>query len=102
MFDGDGKRISPDKASSGLQIVDMHGEGKAVCTLLEQKNNQQESTPVKNAPRKRKLGSTVIKREAVSVERIVIEKPDSKSAAKVQVSVRQLQNSIRKVAIKQL
>jgi hypothetical protein len=54
------------------------------------------------APKKRKLGSTVIKREATSVERVPIEKPDHKSAAKAQSSVRLLQNSIRKVAIKQL
>jgi hypothetical protein len=52
--------------------------------------------------KKRKLGSTVIKREATSVERVSVEKPDHKSAAKAQSSVKLLQNSIRKVAIKQL
>ena len=32
IFDGDGRRISPEKANP-LQIVDMHGEGKAMSII---------------------------------------------------------------------
>ena len=70
VFDGDGKRMSPDK----LKLVCMHEE-----TRVESNNLSKEATPVMNAPKKRKVGSNRLN------ERLLVEKHESKSAGKVSV-----------------